>query len=80
MESIGKDGDQVYLPANLVPIDSNIVKAEKKIGDPAKYLNARNRKQKAVDKRKSDLEDKVAEKLQPIIKSMMNSKKKSPKE
>jgi HK97 family phage portal protein len=76
LESLGKEGDQIYLPANLIPIGEGVMPSGKKIDVPVNYLNARNRKKKEFDKRKSDLEKTVADKLQPIIKNMIEKKKK----
>ncbi len=78
-ESIGDEGDTVYLPFSLQPIGDagNVTQTppEKSLKNKmTKYLSGRTRKARVVQAKKEDIEKKIAEKLEPIVRQMLGAK------
>lgn len=81
LNGIGTAGDKIYLPANLIPIETSIKKSIKKMDiNVLAGLNGRNRKKTAKDNIKKEIKKEIFEKITPIIKEMLvrdNGKKKT---
>ena len=70
-ESIGDEGDVIYLPFNLQPIDAKSEPSNEEAKSIIRKIGYRNRKALAVTKRKNAVEAKIADHLEPIIKQMI---------